>query len=174
MKKIAYVLCSGIVTLLLTNCNNGNAELEKEKLALEKAKLELESKKLTQGEEANQAPSGAEGDESPSKASGEPKEAKGESDEAARRKIASKASKANRFQNYTDAVVVASKTFFYNMPDESTRKSAYLIQGDRIMVEKSQRNFVYVTFTNEASGRTTTGWLKSDDLEPIDSPEYYD
>ena len=42
MKKIAYVLCSGIVTLLLTNCNNGNAELEKEKLALEKAKLELE------------------------------------------------------------------------------------------------------------------------------------
>jgi len=66
-------LCSGIVTLLLTNCNNGNAELEKEKLALEKAKLELESKKLTQGEEANQAPSGAEGDESPSKASGEEK-----------------------------------------------------------------------------------------------------
>ena len=171
MKKIAYVLCSGILALLLANCNNGNAELEKEKLALEKAKLELESKKLTQGEEANQAPSGTEADETPSKSSGEPK---GESDEAARRKIASEASKANRFQNYTDAVVVASKTFFYNMPDESTRKSSYLIQGDRIMVEKSQRNFVYVTFTNEASGRTTAGWLRSDDLEPIDSPEYYD
>ena len=174
MKKIAYVLCSGILALLLANCNNGNAELEKEKLAVEKAKLELENKKLSNGQEGNESPEESKSDESPSKASGEHKEANGESDEAARRKIASKASKANRFQNYTDAVVVASKTFFYKMPDESTRKSAYLIQGDRIMVEKSQRNFVYVTFTNEASGRTTTGWLKSDDLEPIDSPEYYD
>ncbi|MFN4909602.1 MAG: hypothetical protein ACK454_07485 [Flavobacteriales bacterium] len=174
MKKIAYALCSGLAVLFLANCNSGNAELEKEKLAIEKAKLELESKKLTQGTEGNQSPSQAEGDNSPSKSSGEPKEAKGENDEAARRKIAEKATQANRFQNYTDAVVVAKKTFFYNMPDESTRRSAYLIQGDRIMVEKSQRNYVYVTFTNETTGRTTAGWLKSDDLEPIDSPEFYD
>ena len=35
------------------------------------------------------------------------------------------------------------------------------------MVEKSQRNFVFVTFTNEYNSKVTSGWIKSDDLEPI-------
>jgi hypothetical protein len=60
------------------------------------------------------------------------------------------------------------------MPDDGAKKSSFLIEGDRITVEKSQRNYVYVTYTNSYSGKTTTGWLKSDDLEPIDSPEFYD
>jgi hypothetical protein len=52
-------------------------------------------------------------------------------------------------------------------PDEGTKKGAFLIEGDRIMVEKSQRNFVFVTYTNESNGKVTSGWIKSDDLEPI-------
>lgn len=172
MKKI--LLCCFVVSLasLLTNCNNGNSELEKQKLALEKQKLDIESKKLDQNSEGKNKSAETMSTE---KKTGEKSEGSSEkNDEANRREIASNASKANRFQNYTDAVVVVGKTFFYNMPDESTRKSAFLIQGDRITVEKSQRNFVYTTFTNEATGRTTVGWLKSEDFEPIDSYDEYD
>jgi hypothetical protein len=90
-----------------------------------------------------------------------------EADEERRKDVAEKASKANRFSAYTEAVVAVKKTFFYKMPDEGTKKGAFLIEGDRITVEKSQRNFVFVTYTNESNGKVTSGWLKSDDLEPI-------
>jgi hypothetical protein len=142
---------------LITSCGGGstdaNSEIEKEKLKLKQAELELEKKKLEQKEEAKSS------DES---------EVKDENVEENRRKeVAEKASKANRFEAYTDAVVAVKKTFFYSMPDEKTKKGSFLIENDRITVEKTQRNFVFVTFTNEYNGKTTSGWLKSDDLEPI-------
>ena len=88
-------------------------------------------------------------------------------EENRRKEVAEKASKANRFEAYSDAVVAVKKTYFYSMPDEKTKKGSFLIENDRITVEKTQRNFVYVTFTNEYNGKTTAGWIKSDDLEPI-------
>ena len=154
-----YIFLAAFTSALLVSCGGGdsNAELEKEKLKLEREKLELEKSKATQGEPQSEG-----ADESAKK-----EENNKEADEERRKDVAEKASKANRFSAYTEAVVAVKKTFFYKMPDEGTKKGAFLIEGDRIMVEKSQRNFVFVTYTNESNGKVTSGWLKSDDLEPI-------
>jgi hypothetical protein len=154
-----YIFLAALTSTLLVSCGGGdsNAELEKEKLKLEREKLELEKSKATQGEPQSEG-----ADESAKK-----EENNKEADEERRKDVAEKASKANRFSAYTEAVVAVKKTFFYKMPDEGTKKGAFLIEGDRITVEKSQRNFVFVTFTNEYNGKVTSGWIKSDDLEPI-------
>jgi hypothetical protein len=154
-----YIFLTAFTSALLFSCGGGdaNAELEKEKLKLEREKLELEKSKATQGEPQSEG-----ADESAKK-----EENNKEADEERRKDVAEKASKANRFSAYTEAVVAVKKTFFYKMPDEGTKKGAFLIEGDRIMVEKSQRNFVFVTYTNESNGKVTSGWIKSDDLEPI-------
>jgi hypothetical protein len=154
-----YIFLTALTSTLLVSCGGGdsNAELEKEKLKLEREKLELEKSKATQGEPQSEG-----ADESAKK-----EENNKEADEERRKDVAEKASKANRFSAYTEAVVAVKKTFFYKMPDEGTKKGAFLIEGDRIMVEKSQRNFVFVTYTNESNGKVTSGWIKSDDLEPI-------
>jgi hypothetical protein len=154
-----YIFLTALTTSLLVGCGGGdaNVELEKEKLKLEREKLELEKSKSTQSE------SESESKEETSKK----EESNKEADEERRKDVAEKASKANRFSAYTEAVVAVKKTFFYKMPDEGTKKGAFLIEGDRITVEKSQRNFVFVTYTNESNGKVTSGWIKSDDLEPI-------
>jgi hypothetical protein len=154
-----YIFLTALTSTLLVSCGGGdsNAELEKEKLKLEREKLELEKSKATQGEPQSEG-----ADESAKK-----EENNKEADEERRKDVAEKASKANRFSAYTEAVVAVKKTFFYKMPDEGTKKGAFLIEGDRITVEKSQRNFVFVTYTNESNGKVTSGWIKSDDLEPI-------
>jgi|688.fasta_scaffold257801_3 hypothetical protein len=156
-KKI--ILAGSLASLLaFSNCGgssstDANSEIEKEKLKLKQAELELEKKKLEQKEET--------------KASNEVESKDENAEENRRKEVAEKASKANRFEAYSDAVVAVKKTFFYSMPDEKTKKGSFLIENDRITVEKTQRNFVYVTFTNEYNGKTTAGWIKSDDLEPI-------
>lgn len=154
-----YIFLTAFVSTLLFSCggSDANTELEKEKLKLEREKLELEKSK------ASQSDSQTEEKEETSRKEEDSKQA----DEARRKEVAKKASKANRFSAYTEAVVAVKKTFFYSIPDDGSKRSAFLIEGDRIMVEKSQRNFVYVTFTNEYNGKVTSGWLKSDDLEPI-------
>jgi hypothetical protein len=154
-----YIFLAAFTSALLVSCGGGdsNAELEKEKLKLEREKLELEKSKASQAEPQS------EGTEESAKKEENNKAA----DEERRKDVAEKASKANRFSAYTEAVVAVKKTFFYKMPDEGTKKGAFLIEGDRIMVEKSQRNFVFVTYTNESNGKVTSGWIKSDDLEPI-------
>jgi hypothetical protein len=155
-KKI--ILAGSLASLLaFSNCGGSstdpNSEIEKEKLKLKQAEIELEKKKLEQKEET--------------KASNEVESKDENAEENRRKEVAEKASKANRFEAYSDAVVAVKKTFFYSMPDEKTKRSSFLIENDRITVEKSQRNFVFVSFTNEYNGKTTSGWIKSDDLEPI-------
>lgn len=154
-----YIFLAAFTSALLFSCGGGdsNAELEKEKLKLEREKLELEKSKASQTESQSEGT-----DESAKK-----EENNKEAEEERRKEVAKKASKANRFEAYSDAVVAVKKTFFYSMPDEKTKKGSFLIENDRITVEKTQRNFVYVTFTNEYNGKTTAGWIKSDDLEPI-------
>jgi hypothetical protein len=159
MKKSNFVYVSTLC-LAMVGCggSDANLEIEKEKLKLEREKLEMEKNKNTSSEPSQQE-------------SGQENNAKDESDSESekqrRKEVADKASKANQFQPYTEAVVVVSKTYFYSSPEDGAKKKSFLIEGDRIMVEKSQRNFVKVTFTNEANGKVTSGWIKSDDLEPI-------
>lgn len=154
-----YIFLTVFSSALLFGCggSDANAELEKEKLKLEREKLELEKSKASQSEPQSET----------KEDSGNKEENNEEADEERRKEVAEKASKANRFSAYTEAVVAVKKTFFYSKPDDGSKKSSFLIEGDRIMVEKSQRNFVFVTFTNEYNGKVTSGWIKSDDLEPI-------
>jgi hypothetical protein len=158
MKK-KYIFLTALTTSLLVSCGGGdaNVELEKEKLKLEREKLELEKSKSTQSE------SESESKEETSKK----EESNKEADEDRRKEISEKGAKANRFESGMSAVVATKKTFFYSMPDDGSKKSSFLIEGDLIVVEKRQRNFVKVTYTNEYNGKVTSGWIKSDDLEPI-------
>lgn len=157
MNKINILISVSFVTVLFS-CGGGdsNTKLEEEKLKLEREKLEFEKSKTTQAEDKVESTQEAENSR-----------IQAEADEKRRKEVAQNASKANRFTPYTEAVVVVKKTFFYSMPTDGSQKSAFLIEGDRITVEKSQRNFVYVTFTNAYNGKVTSGWIKSDDLEPI-------
>jgi RNA polymerase subunit RPABC4/transcription elongation factor Spt4 len=59
---------------------------------------------------------------------------------------------------------VRTKTFFHNEPNASTVRRAYLIEGDKVYVEKTENDFGYVSFTN-TKGTVTTGWLKMGDLD---------
>lgn len=77
------------------------------------------------------------------------------------------ARRASEFYPSAECVVVSGKAFFHSAPDYARQRTAYLIEGDRIIVEKIQRNFVYVQFYNEHSGKSTDGWIDINDLEVI-------
>jgi hypothetical protein len=74
---------------------------------------------------------------------------------------------ASRFSLFSEAVVVSSKCFFHSRPEENSVKKSYLVEGDRVMVSKIQRHYVFVDFYSEYSGKTTSGWLNTQDLEPV-------
>jgi len=63
---------------------------------------------------------------------------------------------------------VISKAFFYNLPDENTKSSKYLVEDDVVDVIKKENDFGYAEYTNE-QGRTTKGWLKMSDITKIES-----
>lgn len=56
------------------------------------------------------------------------------------------------------------KVYFYNAPDESTRRNAYFSTYERVFVEKTQDGFGYVNFTNDR-GQVSKGWIKMQYLE---------
>lgn len=59
--------------------------------------------------------------------------------------------------------VEVSKAFFYSSPNLSSRKSAYFVYGETFYSTQTQNGFVYTVFTN-AWGRTTDGWIRSQDI----------
>jgi len=61
----------------------------------------------------------------------------------------------------------ASRTYFYNRPDESTKRSAYLTPtGEVITALNDENGFIYTEFTNR-QGLTSRGWIKKSDLVPL-------
>ena len=66
--------------------------------------------------------------------------------------------------------LVVSQTYFHNAPDESTKRSAYLIQGQLVFIEKTENGFGYTEYIN-TRGQTTKGWLKMSDL--METPDNY-
>ena len=71
---------------------------------------------------------------------------------------------ANSFGKYA----VLSKAYFYNSPDESTRREAFIVSANNAVLTPSDEmeDFVYVTYTN-AQGQTSRGWLRKQDLKPV-------
>ncbi|PVH25778.1 hypothetical protein [Sphingobacterium corticibacter] len=60
-------------------------------------------------------------------------------------------------------ITQTSKSYFYNSPDVSTKRKAYLEKGDVIHPLKEQGRFYYIEFTSPQSHKTSRGWvLKSD------------
>jgi eukaryotic-like serine/threonine-protein kinase len=60
--------------------------------------------------------------------------------------------------------VVASKAFFHDKPDESTRRTAYMIPSTAVVNGlEEENNFIYTEFTND-KGQTSKGWLRKRDL----------
>jgi hypothetical protein len=65
---------------------------------------------------------------------------------------------------------VRVKTFFYNNPDENSRRNTFLLPytGDYgvITALDDKNDFIYIVFTNHA-GRISKGWIRKTDLDPI-------
>ena len=69
-----------------------------------------------------------------------------------------------------DKYRVKTQAFFYNKPDEGARRNTFLLpyKGSYGVVTPldDQNGFIYVVFTNHA-GRTSKGWIRKIDLEPV-------
>ncbi len=63
---------------------------------------------------------------------------------------------------------VRSKAYFYNEPDETTRRNAFIIHwNNAILTPLGDRDgFVYIVFTNHL-GQTSRGWLRKKDLNRV-------
>ena len=65
---------------------------------------------------------------------------------------------------------VRTKAFFYNSPDESTKRNTFLLPADGpygiITPLDDQNNFVYIIFVNHAH-HTSKGWIRKVDLDLI-------
>jgi eukaryotic-like serine/threonine-protein kinase len=64
--------------------------------------------------------------------------------------------------------VAVERAYFHNEPDESTRRAAYMIPSENLVLQplEERNGFVYVIFTN-TDGQTSRGWLRKQDLRLI-------
>lgn len=64
--------------------------------------------------------------------------------------------------------MVTAKAYFYNAPDESTRRNAFVVPANNAVVNAldEQDDFVYVVFTNQL-GQSSRGWLRKKDLQQL-------
>lgn len=75
-----------------------------------------------------------------------------------REKMAENAKLERNFADYTEAVVVINKSYFYSKPEDgnaSTKK--YLVSGDYVSVVRTRNGFGYIDYYNENNGKTTSG-----------------
>lgn len=60
--------------------------------------------------------------------------------------------------------VLAQRAYFYNKPDENTRRNAWAIPSEEIIVATGESDdFIYTEITNDR-GQTSKGWLRKQDL----------
>ena len=61
--------------------------------------------------------------------------------------------------------VGADRVYFYNQPNESTRRNAYLVNSEEATINalEEKDGFVYTEFTNNR-GQVSKGWLRRQDL----------
>ena len=59
---------------------------------------------------------------------------------------------------------VGRQTYFHDRPDETSRRNAYLLANEEVIVAQDEQNdFVYISFTN-TNGQTSRGWISKRDL----------
>jgi hypothetical protein len=69
------------------------------------------------------------------------------------------------FQNVSYVYISASKSYFHDAPDFSTKRKAYLVKYDEASLLRTRNGFGYVEYYNNDSGKTTSGWMSLTDLE---------
>ena len=79
--------------------------------------------------------------------------------------IIEEAQKSSQFYPTAECVVVSKRTYFYSVPDYAYKLKSYLVEGDRVTVEKIQRNFLFISYYNEYSAQTTSGWIDCNEVE---------
>jgi serine/threonine protein kinase len=68
----------------------------------------------------------------------------------------------------TQYKVLAARAYFYDQPDLSSRRDAYMVPSADIVNATDERNgFVYAEFRN-SKGQLSKGWLRKSDLVPLD------
>jgi len=90
-----------------------------------------------------------------------------EKEKKRRETIAKRAKHASRFFVSGEAVVVSPRCYFHGDADPASVRRSYLVQGDRVTVSRVKRDFVWVDFYNENNGKSTSGWVDTQDLEPV-------
>ena len=55
------------------------------------------------------------------------------------------------------------QVYFHNQPHASTRRNAYIMNGEEVYVQRLSNGFGYVEFTN-TNGQTSRGWMNMTDL----------
>jgi hypothetical protein len=61
------------------------------------------------------------------------------------------------------AEVVVERTYFYKESNLTGKRKAFLVQGDKVDIIKSENDFIYAVFENN-NGKSTTGWLLKSDF----------
>ena len=69
------------------------------------------------------------------------------------------------FQNVSYVYVSASKSYFHDAPDFSTKRKAYLVKYDEASLLRTRNGFGYVEYYNYDTDKTTSGWMSLTDLE---------
>lgn len=61
------------------------------------------------------------------------------------------------------AEVIVERTYFYKESNLTGKRKAFLVQGDKVDIIKSENDFIYAEFQNN-NGKSTTGWLLKSDF----------
>ena len=61
---------------------------------------------------------------------------------------------------------INKRVYFHTMPEVSTKRSAFIVSGDRAKILYQKQNWYYIIYHGTIS--YTTGWVKKSDVEIID------
>ncbi len=61
--------------------------------------------------------------------------------------------------------VISPQAYFFDSPDEPFPSDKYVIAGQLVLAEEERDGFIFTNF--RYNGRTTSGWLRLDDLERV-------
>ncbi|MDR0606641.1 MAG: hypothetical protein LBG80_20410 [Bacteroidales bacterium] len=73
-----------------------------------------------------------------------------------------------QFQSGDYVRVTEDRAYFYNQPNESSKKEAYLVVEDIVEFLDINSDFGYVEFLHPVTNRTTKGWIRFEDVEIFD------
>ena len=157
MKSLVKIVLLTFILTSLNSCGSGDEEKQKIKdettlvaQKLEETRLKVEQERLRIEEEKLAI-----------------------EDALRREKMAENARLERDFPKYTEAVVVINRSYFYTAPDVATKKpNRFIVSGDICSVIRTKNGFGYIEYYNEASEKTTLGWIDLKDIEPLEQCGY--